>query len=213
MALIFRKEAVTRLPCFATPSPSSISFYPRCSKSMENLCAPVRRPYYHLNKASKTVAKTGPNIQIFVKRGETGRNRPRTQLVAQGISIANEITGTYRSGIRPDGLPLGFGLVTSRPSLIGRRPNTETRIARQRVCGRIVSPPKFRSLFRAEDAVKRANRSFSAPPFSFSIRRVLFHCINRATLETFSRNSLFSTAVSTPPRIRNAKNIKYSSSL
>lgn len=182
---------------------------------MANLCAPVRRPYYHLNKASKIVPKTGPNIQIFVKRGETGRNRPRTQLVAQGISIANEITGTYRSGIRPDGLPLGFGLVTSRPSLIGRRPNTETRIARQRVCGRIVSPPEISIAFRTEDAVKRGNHSFSTPSFSFSIRTVLFHCINRATLETFFlRNSLlFSTAVSTPPRIRNAKNIKYSSSL
>lgn len=121
----------------------------------------VRRSYYHLNKARTSSRKTGPNIQIFGKQrggGGTGRrveigrarnSSPPCSVLAQGISIANEITGTYRSGIRPDGL-LGFGLVTSRPPfplplLIGRRPNTETRIARQRVCGRIVSPPKFRS--------------------------------------------------------------------
>lgn len=147
MALIFRKEAVTRLPCFATP-PQFRSIHARKVWQIY-----VRRfdARITISTRPRAVPKTGPNIQIFVKRrgnwpkSVAHATRLPDFVLVQGISIANEITGTYRSGIRPD---VGFrprDIASPLPLLIGRRPNTKTRIARQRVCGRIVSPPKFRS--------------------------------------------------------------------
>lgn len=159
-----------------------------------------------LTRPRTSSRKTGPNIQIFGKQrgGETGRrveigrarnSSPPCSVLAQGISIANEITGTYRSGIRPDGL-LGFGLVTSRPPfplplLIGRRPNTETRIARQRVCGRIVSPPKFRSTSGPKTRLNEPPTRFQFLLLNFEKYYSSIACGNSLFHET--QNSFFTT--------------------
>lgn len=166
----------------------------------------VRRSYYHLNKASHKFAENRAKYSNIrkAKGGETGRrveigrarnSSPPCSVLAQGISIANEITGTYRSGIRPDGL-LGFGLVTSRPPfplplLIGRRPNTETRIARQRVCGRIVSPPKFRSTSGPKTRLNEPPIRFQFLLLNFEKYYSSIACGNSLFHET--QNSFFTT--------------------
>lgn len=57
-----------------------------------------------------------PNVEIFKYKMASDQRRKsfaHATPAREGISIANEITGTYRSGIYPDGPR--FGLVTSRP--------------------------------------------------------------------------------------------------
>lgn len=92
-------------------------------------------------------------------------------VLAQGISIANEITGTYRSGIRPDGL-LGFDLVTSRPCSPSPLPPahwTTTKHGNAYCAPTCLRPhcfaPEISIDFRTEDAVKRATHSFPLHPF------------------------------------------------
>lgn len=92
-------------------------------------------------------------------------------VLAQGISIANEITGTYRSGIRPDGL-LGFDLVTSRPRSPSPLPPahwTTTKHGNAYCAPTCLRPhcfaPEISIDFRTEDAVKRATHSFPLHPF------------------------------------------------
>lgn len=115
-------------------------------------------------------------------------------MLVQGISIANEITGTYRSGIRPDGL-LGFGLVTSRPSPPPSpfpSPSahwTTTKHGNAYCAPTCLRPhcfaPEISIDFRPEDAVKRATHSFPISPSQF--RKILFQY--RVWKLAFSRNS------------------------
>lgn len=91
-------------------------------------------------------------------------------VLVQGISIANEITGTYRSGIRPDGL-LGFGLVTSRPRSLCSLDDDQTRkrVLRANVFAAALFRP--RNFDRLPDR-RRTTRSF--PSFSFQFRKISF---------------------------------------
>lgn len=172
MALIFRKEAVTRLPCFATP-PQFRSIHARKVWQIY-----VRRfdARITISTRPRAVPKTGPNIQIFVKRrgnwpkSVAHATRLPDFVLVQGISIANEITGTYRSGIRPDGL-LGFGLVTSRPRSLCSLDDDQTRkrVLRANVFAAALFRP--RNFDRLPDR-RRATRSFSS--FSFQFRKISF---------------------------------------
>lgn len=142
---------------------------------MANLCTPVRCPYYHLDKASRGPENRAKYSNIREAKGklaEIGRARNRLPdfVLVQGISIANEITGTYRSGIRPDGL-LGFGLVTSRPRSLCSLDDDQTRkrVLRANVFAAALFRP--RNFDRLPDR-RRATRSF--PSFSFQFRKISF---------------------------------------
>ena len=99
-------------PSLSLPPSSSISFQPGRK---------VRRIYVRRFDACITIL-TRPgnlglrNIQIFVKRWDPRAQiaRARNSCSPRGISIANEITGTYRSGIRPIRSGRVFVPVTSR---------------------------------------------------------------------------------------------------
>lgn len=197
VALIFRKEAVTGLPCFASPpSPSRIFRSIHAPRKVWQIYVRRFSMYYHLNKASY-LAKTGPNIQIFAKRGETGRRaeiESRTQLVSPASCSPKEfqLLMKLRERIGREFVPMGCWVSTSwhrvpAPPplsllLIGRRPNTETRIARQRVCGRIVSPPKFRSTSGPKTRLNERPTRFHSTLFFPIFGKILFQY--RVTLET-----------------------------